>query len=412
MKEVVWIVNEYNPPIVKRTRQIVLSQHLEESGYEVYIITGSKIHGRNENLLSKDLRLKKVEYDGAHFFVINVKNYSTNYQRVVASLSFQRNIWKLRDKLPKPNVIVSEFAGLFGNTFLKWKHKFGTRVVFDILDLWPEDFVDVGFLKKKSIIMRALYAMEHKSYREADGIIFSFEGGKDYIVEKRWDIEHGGDVDVRKIGYLNNGVDFETVCKQRSNMILNDPELDTDYFKVAYLGSIRRANNLEIIVESARLLQNWGQDKIRMLIYGDGDYRKELEAKAQEYRLENIKFKGYLPVEYAPNMLSRCDICLFNFMNVPILRFGLSPNKLFMYFSSGKPVLSTVKPNFDLVSTRKCGLVVSNTPDSVANGIIEFSKMDKGEYGMYSKNCITVAEEFDYKKLAQVLLNAISGKLN
>ena len=60
----------------------------------------------------------------------------------------------------------------------------------------------MGYLSKKSPITKILYNMEHKSYREADGIIFSFQGGRDYIIDKGWSIEVGGDVDTSNIGMV------------------------------------------------------------------------------------------------------------------------------------------------------------------------------------------------------------------
>lgn len=404
----IWIVNEYNPPLQKRSRQIVLAQRLSERGYEVYIIAGSKVHGADRNLLERNEKIKHVEYDGANFIIVNVPNYSHNYQRVLASQIFQNRVWRWRKMLPEPDVIVSDFAGLFGNVFLKWKQKYNIKVIYDILDLWPEDFVDVGFIKKNSIVAKILYSMEHKAYCEADGVIFSFEGGKDYIIEKGWDTAHGGDVDLEKVGYLNNGVDLETVDKQRETVILDDPDLDSDKFKVVYLGSIRKANDLDIIVEAAKELQERGEEKIVLLIYGDGDHRQALEDKVREYGLKNIVFKGRLSIEYAPNMLSRCDVCLFNFMNVPITRFGLSPNKLFMYFASGKPVLSTVRPKYDLVSGQNCGLVVDNNPIAVADGIVQYANMEQDEYEKYSQNCTRVAKEYDYRNLVNTLIDIIN----
>jgi glycosyltransferase involved in cell wall biosynthesis len=405
--KVIWIVNEYNPPVAKRTRQIVLSQRLEEFGYTVYIFAGSKVHGRNDNLIKDGKPYVQVEYDGAHFIVIKIDDYSNGVKRILVSLQFQNNVWKLRNQLPKPDVIVSDFAGLFGNVFLKWKHKYGTKIIYDVLDLWPESFVDVGFIKRKSLPAKILYSMEHKSYRESDGIIFSFEGGKDYIIEKGWDKTSGGDVDVNKVGYLNNGVDLETVDKERETLFFHDPDLDTDKFKAVYLGAIRRANNTDLIVEVARTLQERKVDNIVILVYGDGDYRKGLENKVKELRLTNIIFKGPLPVEFAPNMLSRCNLNLFNFMNVPVCRFGLSPNKLFMYFASGKPVLSMVRPKYEIVESRDCGIVTENNPEAIADGIIRFSRMGKIEYDRYCMNCRKVAQEFDYKNLVSVLINQI-----
>ena len=71
-----------------------------------------------------------------------------NMQRVLASIKFQHAVWRLRGHLPKPDCIVSDFAGLFGNIFLRWKKRYGTRIIYDILDLYLESFIDAGLLKE------------------------------------------------------------------------------------------------------------------------------------------------------------------------------------------------------------------------------------------------------------------------
>ncbi len=412
-KKVVWLVNEYAVPIAARTRQIMLSQYLEEKGYLVYIICGSKIHGRDKNLIVDNISYRKVKFDGAKFIIVREKDYKGNIQRALTSMKFQNTLWRIRRHLPRPDIIVSNFAGFFGNVFLKWKRKYGTKIIYDILDLWPESFIDAGFLKRENIITKILYQMEYISYANADGIIFSFEGGKDYIVDRCWDKVHGGKVDISNIGYLNNGVDLETFDRQRKNVWLRDQELDSDQFKAVYLGSIRKANQVDLIVCAARVLQRRGEQGIQILIYGDGEYRQELEDKAKNDKLYNIVFKGRLDVEYAPNMLSRCDINLFNFMEGSICRYGLSPNKLFMYLASGHPILSMVQPNYDIVRNRECGMVVDNNPEAVADGIVRLRDMKKNDielFRRYSDNCRRVAEEFDYKNLVMVLLDQIEKR--
>jgi hypothetical protein len=43
------------------------------------------------------------------------------------------------------------------------------------------------------------------------------EGGKDYIKEKKWDIEQGGKIDINKVYYINNGVDLQDFDSNRIN---------------------------------------------------------------------------------------------------------------------------------------------------------------------------------------------------
>lgn len=407
MRKVIWIVNEYNGPGYVRTRQIVLSQYLKEHGYEVYIIAGSSDNKGEKNAISGNDLYRFVEFDGANFIVIKTSDYRHSYGRVLVALQFQHRVWKLRNKLPRADVIVSDFAGLFGNVFLKWKKRYGTRIIFDILDLWPEGFVDMGYLKASSPIVKILYNMEHKSYREADGIIFSFQGGKSYIVDKGWSKENGGDVDTSDIGYLNNGVDLETADKNRLQNILEDADLDTDKFKVVYLGSISAFNGLDVLVETAKCLQERKADNVSILVYGYGNQEERLKKMVEDYRLKNIKFKGKLDKKYALSLLSRSDLNIFTFKDTHLLKYGISPNKLFMYFASGKPVLSMIKPAYDLVEEKNCGISVNNDPEVVADALVRMSQLDKDIYQEYCVNARKTAEEYDYKNLVKELIRII-----
>lgn len=411
MKEkVVWIVNEYNGANRECTRQTVLSRKLEEKGYTVYIICGSSKVKDSDNLLSSGERIKYINGDEAKGYIIKTSDFHNGIERIIIAIQFQRRLWKLRKQLPNPDVIVSNFAGIFGYVFLKWKHKFGTRVIYDILDLWPEAFVQMGLLKKGSIVAKYLYNLEHKTYREADGLIFSMQGGRDYIVEKGWSSETGGDVDTTDIGYLNNGVDLETVDRQKETKILYDSDLDSDKFKVVYLGSISFLNGLGILVDTANVLQGRGESDILFLVYGYGNDLEHLKKCVEEKKLSNIKFKGKLDKQFAMNMLSRGDLNVFTFRDSPLWQYGVSPNKLFMYFASGKPVLSMIKPKYDLVIQHEAGLSVDNNPEIVADAIIRFKNMPKEEYKKYCKNARATAEAYDYNNLVDVLVDKIEGR--
>ncbi len=408
-KKVIWLVNEYNFPDYERSRQTNLCRLLDERGYDAYIISGSSLNKGNTNRINDNRKFVFVQAPEAKGYMIKTSNYSKTYERVYVALQFQHRLWKLRNKLPKPDVIVSDFAGLFGNVFLKWKKKYGTKVIYDILDLWPEGFVDLGYIKKDSFIAKLLYRMEHKSYREADGIIFSMQGGRDYIVDKGWSKVVGGDVDTSNIGYLNNGVNLKQVDKQKDEYVLQDADLDTDKFKVVYLGSISKMNGLDVLVETAKVLQERGNEKVAILVYGYGNQEEQLKKMVADYGLKNIKFKGKLDFEYGLNVLSRGNLNIFTFRDSPLWKYGVSPNKLFMYFASGKPVLSMIKPNYDLVEGKKAGVSVENNPNVVADAIERFCKMGKDEYDSYCRNARATAEEYDYKNLVQVLIDKIEG---
>ena len=186
--------------------------------------------------------------------------------------------------------------------------------------------------------------------------------------------------------------------------------MDNNKFKVVYLGSISAFNGLDVLVETAKELQERNVEDVVFLIYGYGNQEERLKKMAQDYNLQNIKFKGVLDKKYAMNLLTRGNLNIFTFANTALLKYGVSPNKLFMYFASGKPVLSMIKPAYDLFESRKCGISVENNPTAVADAIIKMSKLPEEEYRLYCSNARTVAEEYDYGKLVNELIRIIERK--
>ena len=286
-KKTVWIVNEYNFPDDENTRQTNLCKQLNSMGYDAYIISGSTENKGEKNRISGKEKYSFVSTEEAKGFMIKTSDYRNSYQRVLVSLQYQHRLWRLRKDLPNPDVIISDFAGLFGIVFLKWKKKYGIKLIYDILDLWPEAFVAMGYMKREAILTKVLYLLEHKTYKAADGIIFSFQGGKDYINSKGWGTDVGGDIDTGRIGYLNNGVNLDVLDKQKTSFIFSDTDLESDQYKAIYLGSVSDFNGLDVLVEAARVLKKREIDDIVILIYGYGNKEEELKSLAEKYELTN-----------------------------------------------------------------------------------------------------------------------------
>lgn len=88
----------------------------------------------------------------------------------------------------KPDVIIGSSAHpLCAVLAIKLAKKYGAKSTVEIRDLWPESIVAMGIAKASNPIIRMLYIFERKIYERADAVIFTFEGGYDYIKMKGWD---------------------------------------------------------------------------------------------------------------------------------------------------------------------------------------------------------------------------------
>ena len=142
----------------------------------------------------------------------------------------------------------------------------------EVRDLWPESIVEYNKISRKNPIIQILYQLEKWIYKKADQLIFTMEGGKEYIRDKGWDKV----VDLKKVNHVNNGVDLEEFEENYKKYQINDSDLMNDStFKVVYVGSIRQVNNLGTLVDAAKYLKD--DKSIQILIYGDGTEKKKLE---------------------------------------------------------------------------------------------------------------------------------------
>jgi glycosyltransferase involved in cell wall biosynthesis len=407
-KAVIWYISHYiaPPEFDTHSRAKKFSEYLTLRGYDVTIFSSSFLHNKNINLITgKTLYIEKT-YDKQKFVHIKSKEYRNNgFFRFFSLFQFSIRLYFLRNKFPKPDIIIHTAQVPFQNLIIRLAHKLNVKYIAEILDLWPESFVAYKLISRNNPLLSLMYKCEKNLYREAYKIIFSMEGGRDYIIDKKWDIKNGGPINLDKVHYINNGVDIKEFEENRRKYQLNDEDLnDSDTFKVIYLGSIRLANNLKQLIDAALLLKSY--KNIKFLIYGDGNERNNLERYCSENSISNIIFKQkWIELKYVPYVVSKSSLNIINYMPSSILKYGGSQGKLFQYLASGRPICSNIKMGYCLISKYNLGIADDfNSPQEYANAILKISSLSKNEYNEMCARSEKVAKEFDYKILAEKLI--------
>jgi glycosyltransferase involved in cell wall biosynthesis len=405
----IWIINQYNmpPEYGHLNRHYNLGKYLNQLGYEPTIFVGSFLHNTNKQMIEDDNICKKYENCEFPYYFIKTCDYSgSKLKRVYAMFEFYRNLIKTTKKMEKPDVIIGSTAHpLAALAAIRLASKYRCQSIVEIRDLWPESLVAYGFLKKDNLFTKILYQGEKWIYKKADKLIFTMEGGKDYIIEHRWDKESGGPIDLDKVHHINNGVDLDVFNYNKANYIVYDTDLDNDQIcKVVYTGSIRLVNNVKSIIDAAYYIKNNYSYKIKFLIYGTGTDREYLEKYCLEKNIDNVVFKGFVDKKYIPYILSKCDLNIMHFEQNSIKKYGASLNKLFEYFASGKPTLSDCEFSYDLIKKYNCGIVVDNAnAEQLANSVVKFYEMPEEKYTEYCNNALKAAKDYDYKILTNRL---------
>lgn len=400
----IWIINHYAipPSMGGLVRHYYFSKYLREKGHDVKIFTSSKIHNTDINMIQDNHLYLEKYMDGVPYTFVKTSDYKGNgIERIINMLQFPIRIWRVCKKFEKPDVIYTSSPDLFTAFSAVIMAKIlRVKKVVEIRDLWPESIVEYNDMSKKNPVIQILYQVEKWLYRNADELIFTMAGGKKYLKDKRW--TRG--INPKKIHHINNGVDLEEFEYNKEHFQIQDGDLENqDIFKIIYTGSIRKVNNLELIVNVARKIKNI-DPKIKFLIWGDGTEKEFLERKVQELNLDNISFKGKVEKRYIPYILSKADVNLMQGNFVDLFRYGCSPNKLFDYFAAGRPILSTIESYHDLVRYYKAGIAkATNDDEEVKKMILELYQMPEEERENMGNNAKKCIQEYNYHFLTNKL---------
>lgn len=414
----IWIFHHYaTPPTMSGLiRPYQFGKHLKNKGYDCKVFSSAYLHYTKENLISDNSKYKIQVTDEIPFIFVRSTEYKDNgLSRVINMFSFTYNLFFVAQtfaKKEKPDIIYASsphpltmVAGIIIAKKLK------IPCICEVRDLWPEAIFAVGKAKEGSRLGKLLVAGEHWIYKKADALVFLKEGDTNYLKERKWTQEQGGDIDFKKCYYINNGVDIEVFNKEIEENQLDDKDLNDDSFKVMYVGSIRTVNDVGSLLDAAKLLKEI--KKIKFLIYGTGDQVDFLKKRIIDEELTNVKLKGYIAKCYIPYILSKSSVNILNYSQSHYnWSRGNSSNKLFEYMASGKPIISTVKMGYCILEKYQCGLSLNKpTSEELAKTILKVYNMPQEQYNRLCQNAKKAAGDFDYKILTDKLIQVIERVL-
>ena len=237
------------------------------------------------------------------------------------------------------------------------------KVVAMLQDVWPDNAVQSGLISEQSFLYKYFEMWQKSVYKNADRIICISDDMKNFISSKN--------VDEKKIDVIYNwGYSDEIVdIPWEENKFVKKYNLDRDKFYAIYAGNIGKMQNVGIIVETAKKLQN--RRDIHFLIVGDGVKKKEIEKMAEKQK--NITLLPMQPSELALHIYSAAGVNL-----IPLVSGGTKtalPSKTGVVLSCGRPAIFTFgeASNFSsLLAKYNAGKSVeANSANQLAESIIE-----------------------------------------
>ena len=129
---------------------------------------------------------------------------------------------------------------------------------------------------------------------------------------------------------------------------------------VGFAGAHGIANSLYAAIEAASTLKD---KNIDFVLVGTGQEKENLMRFVREKEITNVHFLPPVSKFAIPSFLREMDALYIGLQKQSLFRFGISPNKLFDYMMSEKPVIQAIDAGNNVVREADCGMDVE--PDNV-----------------------------------------------
>lgn len=326
MSNRVWVASELFYPIQTSTGYIMteIAKELAKDN-EVHVVCGPEEYGSGKTevgALSDNIILHRV---GA--FGLNKDKLVTRAIRIVyLSFAIAWNIMIRAKRGEKVFMVTNPALLILLVSFLGKLKKYDVRIL--VHDVFPENLLAAGLLKRKNFAFKILQGLFGYSYRSAHKILVLGQDMKQVFLAKG--------VKPERISITENWADIQFIAPIA-------PVVSNKGVVIQFAGNMGRVQGL---MEFAEAYKKAGCKQVQLDLIGDGAMKPELIAFKKAHAMKLLQIKPSFSRHEQSSILNSCDIalvCLANGM------YGLGvPSKVYNILAAGKPVLYIGHPNSEV----------------------------------------------------------------
>lgn len=262
--------------------------------------------------------------------------------------------------------------------------------VFEVRDLWPAVFVELGVLRNPFII-GALEFVEMFLYRRSAAVVTVTESFRDILVRRGLPPD--------KVVTITNGVDLDDFRPGPADIALKNELGAAGKFLVLYIGAHGISQALRAVLETAKILDRDGD--IIFVFVGEGAEKSALVAKARESGLANVRFLAGQPRDTVQRYYRTADLCLVPLRDIPLFDTFI-PSKMFEILGCSRPILASVRGESARILAASGAALVVAPEDSkaLADGILTLKQDAERLDAMAKRGREFVSKHYQRKELA------------
>ena len=270
--------------------------------------------------------------------------------------------------------------------------------VFEVRDLWPGSFRDVGIMRNR-FLLAALEAIELFFYRASSRVVTVTHAFRRDIV--------GRGIPADKVAVVTNGVDTSKFLPSAPATQIRQAHGLHDKFIVLYIGAHGMSQGMTALINAAHALRD--DPDVRFVFAGDGAHKARATKRARELHLANVIFLPGQARELMNSWYAAADAVLVPLRKAPIFE-QFVPSKMFEIMACARPIVASVAGEAARILDDSSAAIV--VPPENAEAIAAAVRRLKADPAlcarMGSAGRQYVSEHFDRRILAKRYLDLLS----
>lgn len=412
---VIWYLHHYAgaPSIGMSYRPYYLCREFNRHGYKAWVI-GASFHHLLHAPTTQEIPVRQETLDDQDYLFLKTPRYQGNTPKRFANmLAYAWNLWRHRKKLlditGAPSVIIVSSAHPFHYfSARRIARQYQAKLIFEVRDLWPLSLIELLNVSPFNPIVTLLNHIEKQAYSQADYVVSLLPYALNYMARRG--------LSAGRFVYISNGIAPDEVEKTAQPMPDSYQQLIAERRHqgqciIGYTGAHGIPNSLDDLIQALILLKAGGFQGVHFFLVGEGGQKQALQQLAARHELSSITFLDKLPKKQIAHFLQSMDAVYLGWKNKSLYQYGVSPNKLFDYLLSAKPVLQALSAPRDLVEETQCGFTVNaEDPAAIAEGIKKIAASpDEERQAMGRRGKEAVLSHFTYEQLARKYMSLFAS---
>ena len=336
--KLLYIATSFPEPHKGATIYTDLAEALYEAGHKITVAVSEQPKNLSQTILKKERGFDVLRIVTGNYYDVSLieKGITTLMIPIKMRLGISKYLGN-----EEFDFVLYEAPPVTNAKLVSWaKKKFKCPSYLMLKDIFPQNAVDIGMIKKNGLLYKFFLRKEKQLYDSASVIGCMSEANKKYI------LEHNAFINPNKVELFPNTKKLTDKYSSGKYTMRQQYSIPNDACVFLFGGNMGKPQYVDLLCNA--MVECKDDKSVFFLFVGRGTERHKLEKIIKDYDIKNALLLENLPRDTYEQITKECDVGLL--VLHPDFTIPNYPSRILSYLEYAKPVLAATDNATDIKS--------------------------------------------------------------